>query len=431
VTDDFNRALQNKMRGTRAAVKARLFVYLPFVYPLLHAYPSAPALDVSCGQGEWLETLQESGFTVQGVDSDAAQIAVCQKRGFAAQTSSALTALQAAPAQSYALVSALGLAEQLPLETLKQVVQEAHRVLMPGGLLLLQAAHQDNMLTDSHEAVLDATRAQYISPTVIAFLPEYFGFETIKTVRLHEQLGVAAHQPVGLVNVLKDASPSYAVIAQKAMSGMSPPVVIKAFEQEYGLSLETLAVLFDQQLDARIRVVAESAARAEAALAAIHTSFLWKLTSPIRWAEQQVEQLKAEGVGARLSAFVEKVQRIGVRRSLPWLEVRPRWRRLHGYVVALNHRLIARQAAAAEQKKIPLDPAIIQQAYQTRERIETLSPEAQEIYRRLQQISSEQQDRGPALQQDITRGVSTNAAVQPIDAAAQSNSSSSPHSPST
>jgi hypothetical protein len=192
-----------------------------------------------------------------------------------------------------------------------------------------------------------------------------------------------------------------------------------------------LAVLFDQQLDARIRVVAESAARAEAALAAIHTSFLWKLTSPIRWAEQQVEQLKAEGVGARLSAFVEKVQRIGVRRSLPWLAARPSWRRLHGYVVALNHRLIARQAAAAEQKKIPLDPAIIQQAYQTRERIETLSPEAQEIYRRLQQISSEQQDRGPALQQDITRGVSTHAAVQPIDAAAQSNSSSSPHSPST
>jgi O-antigen chain-terminating methyltransferase len=308
---------------------------------------------------------------------------------------------------------------------LKQVVQEAHRVLMPGGLLLLQAAHPDNMLTDSHQAVLDATRVQYISPTVLAFLPEYFGFETIKTVRLHEQLGVVAQQPVGLVNVLKDASPSYAVIAQKAMSGMNPPVVIKAFEQEYGLSLETLAMIFDQQLDARIRVVAESAERAEAALSAIYTSFLWKLTKPIRWAEQQVTQIKAEGVGARLSAFVEKVQRIGVRRSLPWLEVRPRWRRLHGYVVALNHRLIAHQAAAAEQKKIPLDPAIIQQAYQTRERIETLSPEAQEIYQRFQQGSAVQPGHDTALQQEVTRGVST----QPADAAAQPNSSSSAHTP--
>jgi O-antigen chain-terminating methyltransferase len=94
------------------------------------------------------------------------------------------------------------------------------------------------MLTDSHQVVLDETRAQYISPTVLAFLPEYFGFETIKTVRLHEQLGVAAQQPVELVNVLKDASPSYAVIAQKAMSGMNPPVVIKAFEQDGAFSVE-------------------------------------------------------------------------------------------------------------------------------------------------------------------------------------------------
>jgi 2-polyprenyl-3-methyl-5-hydroxy-6-metoxy-1,4-benzoquinol methylase len=92
VTDDFARALQQKLRGSRAAVKARRFIYLPFVYPLLHAYPGASALDLSCGQGEWLETLQESGFTVQGVDSDAEQIAVCQRRGFAAKTCSALTA---------------------------------------------------------------------------------------------------------------------------------------------------------------------------------------------------------------------------------------------------------------------------------------------------------------------------------------------------
>jgi hypothetical protein len=201
--------------------------------------------------------------------------------------------------------------------------------------------------------------------------------------------------------------------------------VIKAFEQEYGLSLETLAVLFDQQLDARIRVVAESAARAEAALAAIHTSFLWKLTKPIRWAEQQVTQIKAEGVCARLSAFVEKVQRIGVRRSLPWLEVRPRWSKVHGYVVALNHRLIAHQAAAAEQKKIPLDPVIVEQAYQTRERIETLSPEAQAIYQHFQKGSAVQLGHDTALQQELTRGVST----QPADTAAQPNRSSSVRTP--
>jgi SAM-dependent methyltransferase len=423
VTDDFNRALQNKLRGSRAAVKARLFVYLPFVYPLLHAYPGAPALDLSCGQGEWLETLQESGFTVQGVDSDADQVAVCHQRGFAAQAGSALAVLQAAPAQSFALVSALGLAEQLPLAALKLVVQQAQRVLKPGGVLLLQAAHPDNLLTEAHQAVLDAIPTQHISPAVLAFLPEYFGFETIKTIRLHEQLGVAARPLVGLVNVLKDASPSYAVIAQKAAPGMNPPVVIKAFEQDYGLSLETLAALFDQ----RLQTIEANVALAQAELKAIHSSFVWKITKPVRWAEQQAEQLKAEGVGARLFAFSEKAQRFVVQRIAALLAGRRGLGKLHRYALKKHHRLLERQAAAAEQKKIPLDPAIIQQAYQTRERIETLSPEAHEIYQRLQKVGSAQQERSTALQQDITRGVST----QPADAAAQPNSSSSAHTPPT
>jgi O-antigen chain-terminating methyltransferase len=222
-----------------------------------------------------------------------------------------VNSLQAVPAQSYALISALGLAEQLPLAMLKQVVQEAHRALKPGGVLLLQAAHPDNLLTEAHQAVLEALPTQRISPAVLAFLPEYFGFETIKTVRLHEQLGVTAQQPISLVNVLRDASPNYAVISQKSTSEMNPPLVIKAFEQEYGLSLETLAVFFDQRLDARIDLVAASAARSEAALAAIHASFVWKVTGPIRWAEQQIVQVRAEGVGTRLAAFFEKAQRIG------------------------------------------------------------------------------------------------------------------------
>jgi hypothetical protein len=87
--------------------------------------------------------------------------------------------------------------------------------------------------------------------------------------------------------------------------------------------------------------------------------------------------------------------------------------------------LIERQAAAAEQKKVPLDPGVIQQAYQTRERIETLSTEAQEIYQRLQKINSTQQRGHIALQQDVTRVVATQATVNPAEAAVQPDRSSS------
>ena len=68
--------------------------------------------------------------------------------------------------------------------------------------------------------------------------------------------------------------------------------------------------------------------------------------------------------------------------------------RVQRYLEKVSHQqalvVAQRHALLAEQRKIPLDPAIIQQAYQTRERIETLSPEAQEIYQRLQKNSSAQ-----------------------------------------
>ena len=392
--DDFSRAWHQKIHGSRATVQARLFCYLPFVLPLLHTYPKAAAFDLRCGQGEWLDTLNDAGFAAQGVDEDLASVAHCQHLGLQAQAQSALAALQACADQSYALISGFGLAEAVPFETLRQVVQESLRVLKPGGLLILQAVNPENIVASTNQGFLDPTRRQPIPRALLAFVPEHAGFALSKAIPLHEQFSLAGQQPVSLLNVLQDVSPLYAVIAQKSNEGLATPLNIKAFDDEYGLSLETLATLFDQQTDAKIQEVAAAAARAEAALAAIHDSFVWRATRPIRWAEQQVEQLKEDGVGPRLVAFVEKMHRLVVRQLLARVTGRRGFSRVQRYLERVSHQqamvVAQRQALLAEQRKIPVDPAIIQQAYQTRERIETLSPEAQEIYRRLQKNSSAQ-----------------------------------------
>ncbi len=390
--DHFSRAWHAKIHGSRATVQARLFCYLPFVFPLLHAYPKAAALDLRCGQGEWLETLTHVGFTALGVDEDAACIEHCQNLGLQAQVQNALLALQACPDQSYALISGFGLAEALPFEALRQVVQQSLRVLAPGGLLILQAVNPENIFASSNLGFLDPTRRQPIPRALLEFVPEHAGFALSKAIPLQEQFSLAAQQPVSLLNVLQDVSPLYAVIAQKSSEGLSIPLTIKAFDYEYGLSLETLASLFDQQIETKIQEAAASAARAEAALAAIHRSFMWRVTRPIRWSEQQVEQLKEEGVGTRLAAFVEKMHRLLVRQILARISGRRGLSRVQNYLEKVSHRqaliVAKRHALLAEQRKIPLDPAMIQQAYQTRARIETLTPEAQEIYQRLQKKSS-------------------------------------------
>ena len=393
MTDDFARAWQEKICGSRAKVQARLFCYLPFVLPVLHAYPNALALDLRCGQGEWLETLNDAGFVAQGVDEDAASVAHCQQLGLQAQAQAALTALQACADQSYALISGFGLAEALPFDTLRHVVQESLRVLKPGGLLILQAVNPENIAVSTNQGFLDPTRRQPIPRALLAFVPEHAGFALSKAIPIHEQFSLAAQQPVSLLNVLQDVSPLYAVIAQKSSDGLSTPLIIKAFDDEYGLSLETLARLFDQQIETKIQEVAAAAARAEAALAAIHASFMWRVTRPIRWAEQQVEQLQEDGVGARVVAFVEKMHRLLVRQILVRVTGRRGLSRVQRYLENVSHQqalvVAQRHALLAEQRKIPLDPAIIQQAYQTRARIETLSPEAQEIYTRLQQAQAQ------------------------------------------
>lgn len=392
--DDFSRAWHAKIHGSRATVQARLFCYLPFVLPLLHAYPKAAALDLRCGQGEWLETLSDAGFTAQGVDEDPASVAHCQQLGLQAEARAALVALQACADQSYALISGFGLAEALPFETLRQVVQESLRVLKPGGLLILQAVNPENIVVSANQGFLDPTRRQPIPRALLAFVPEHAGFAQTKAIPLHEQFSLAAQQPVSLLNVLQDVSPLYAVIAQKSSNGLPAPLNIKAFDYEYGLSLQTLANLFDQQIETKIQDAAASAARAEAALAAIHGSFMWRVTRPIRWAEQQVEQLQEDGVGTRVVAFVEKMHRLLVRQVLARVTGRRGFSRVQRYLERISHQqamvVAQRHALLAEQRKIPVDPAIIQQAYQTRERIETLSPEAQEIYQRLQKNSSAQ-----------------------------------------
>ena len=392
--DDFSRAWHAKIHGSRATVQARLFCYLPFVLPLLHAYPKAAALDLRCGQGEWLETLSDAGFTAQGVDEDSASVAHCQQLGLQAEARAALVALRACADQSYALISGFSLAEALPFETLRHVVQESLRVLKPGGLLILQAVNPENIGASSNQGFLDPTRRQPIPRALLAFVPEHAGFAQTKAIPLHEQFSLAAQQPVSLLNVLQGVSPLYAVIAQKSSNGLPAPLNIKAFDYEYGLSLETLTSLFDQQIETKIQDAAASAARAEAALAAIHGSFMWRVTRPIRWAEQQVEQLQEDGVGTRVVAFVEKMHRLLVRQVLARVTGRRGFSRVQRYLEKVSHQqalvVAQRHALLAEQRKIPLDPAIIQQAYQTRERIETLSPEAQEIYQRLQKNSSAQ-----------------------------------------
>ena len=92
MTTQFYRAFEDRYRGSREVIKSRLRTYQPFLGALLARYPGAPALDLGCGRGEWLELLTEQGFRARGVDLDAGMLAACLERGLDASHADALAA---------------------------------------------------------------------------------------------------------------------------------------------------------------------------------------------------------------------------------------------------------------------------------------------------------------------------------------------------
>jgi 2-polyprenyl-3-methyl-5-hydroxy-6-metoxy-1,4-benzoquinol methylase len=100
---------------------------------------SARVLDVGCGYGAFLLALREAGFaSVEGIDASAQQVELAKRLGLdCVRQDDALDALRGAPDGSWDVIAALDLLEHLTKDEALAFVDEAHRVLSPGGRLLL------------------------------------------------------------------------------------------------------------------------------------------------------------------------------------------------------------------------------------------------------------------------------------------------------
>jgi O-antigen chain-terminating methyltransferase len=363
--NNFYRAFQEKHRGSRELIKSRLQVYLPFVQPLLKAYPAGRALDVGCGRGEWLELMGVQGFDALGVDLDDAMLQACRERNLKVETADAVAYMQGLPESSICVVSGFHIAEHLPFEVLQQLVKQTLRVLVPGGLLILETPNPENIAVGTSSFYLDPTHQRPIPPELLSFLPEHYGFARFKVMRLQESAHLLSDAQVSLLDVLNGVSPDYAVVSQKQGVPLLMEALAPAFDQSHGLTLHDLAKRHEQAIDKRLiateakaqqaqqqmQQVFEKAAQAEASasshlqtiqslktelaevrqelniihhannnhwlqlqerykkLTALFANKSWHITMPLRWGLGQARRLKAEGLASRFKALVKKVLR--------------------------------------------------------------------------------------------------------------------------
>jgi O-antigen chain-terminating methyltransferase len=236
MSDHFYRAFEEKFRGSRALIQQRLEVYLPFVQPVCAAYPEALVLDLGCGRGEWLELLQKNAISAMGVDLDAGMLEACQKLNLKVQSQDALEFLKQLQDGSASVISAFHLVEHLPFDHVKDLVAECQRVLKPGGLLIMETPNPENFMVATQSFYLDPTHLRPIPPDLLAFVPEYLGYEPVKILRLQETAGVKTNPNLSMLDVLTGASPDYAVVAQKAGYTDLKNSLQALFDQAFGIS---------------------------------------------------------------------------------------------------------------------------------------------------------------------------------------------------
>lgn len=292
--DNFYKAFEDKHRGSRDLIKSRLKIYLPFI-ERLNSLGSFEAIDLGCGRGEWLELLQEMGCLAFGVDLDEGMLQDCQEKKLNVKHQNIIEALKNLEDTSTSVVSGFHIVEHLSFEELQMVIKESLRVLKPGGLLILETPNPENIRVGTEYFYYDATHIRPIPTNLLSFLPEYYGFERIKILKVQESKQLHTSEYITLADVLGGVSPDYCVIAQKNATSEILEKFDDVFLEHYGIELDDLLNKFENRLliyEAKLQQIEQSNKEAWQNYHMIANSLSWKITKPLRTIKKFLTNLK-------------------------------------------------------------------------------------------------------------------------------------------
>ncbi|MGV0961280.1 MAG: methyltransferase domain-containing protein [Limnohabitans sp.] len=400
MNDGFYRAFEQSYNPAREVIKEWRRQYLPFIAPLKNIYPGSSTFDAGCGRGEWLELMIEQGFTPVGVDLDEGMLSACIELKLPAQKADAMACLSSLTTGSQAVVAAFHVVEHVSIEPLRKFVNEALRVLRPGGLLIMETLNLKNIAVSTRNFYLDPTHQRPIPMQLHAFVAEFENFEGVKILRLNEPHETDRRENIGLTELGDDDCPVYAVVAQKKADAALLAQSQELFDGEYGVSLHALPVKLgprlarnQAQLEQEIKLSQQAEIDSRQLLTAHHAddaSKSWRLMAPLPWVFRQIKRLHREGLKARVKAVVKKA----LRKINHELLVRPRLRQ-HLVVRSRGfgwYAFLKRVHADAHGQHVSSNSLGARQS-PVAMNYENLPPRAQQFYNELKQ-AIEQQKRG-------------------------------------
>lgn len=176
---------QDVFRGSRENIKTRLRAHLPRVKTAGVGTDAMPIVDLGCGRGEWLELLRDEGLRARGVDLNRVSIAGCREMGLEIVERDAIAYLRSLPDMTVGAVTGFHIIEHLPFDGLLRLLDEAYRVLKPGGLAIFETPNPQNVLVGSCTFYLDPTHRNPLPAGLMKFMMEMRGFLEVEIVCLH------------------------------------------------------------------------------------------------------------------------------------------------------------------------------------------------------------------------------------------------------
>lgn len=177
-------AFEEHFRGNRQSVREKLSIYLPLVRALT-IDEEHPALDIGCGQGEWLRMLGENRIPAAGVDSDGGSVARCRQMGLNVEEGDLFGYLSRQQEGRYALVTAFHLVEHLLPEQQQELFRIVYDMLAPGGMVIIETPNPENTTVGSCNFYIDPTHTRPLPPPLLEYYASLAGFAGVRILRVN------------------------------------------------------------------------------------------------------------------------------------------------------------------------------------------------------------------------------------------------------
>jgi len=166
-------AFEDRFRGSRDEIRARMTSYLPFFEG------AADVLDVGCGRGEFLELLAGAGIGARGLDLNHEMVETCRARGLDVTEADAVGYLSSLADGSLGGLFAAQVVEHLQPAYLLSFLELAFHKLRPGGRLILETLNPSCWVAFFESYIRDVTHVWPLHPETLQFLVVASGFTTV------------------------------------------------------------------------------------------------------------------------------------------------------------------------------------------------------------------------------------------------------------